>query len=106
MPLFQRPQNGITRRTKRKSQRKPNIASVPGRTDQFPNGSDEPCLGHPHDGAEDAETKGADGGDAGWEQARVAVDGDVIATDAALEEEMFGEGDTFVDGKPVALGRG
>lgn len=35
---------------------------------------------------------------------RGGVVGDVVAADAALEEEVFWEGDAFVDGKPVALG--
>lgn len=66
-------------------------------------GPHEPHLRHAHDGAEDAEAKGDDGGDAGREEMRGGVDGDVVAADAAFEEEVFGEGDAFVDGKPVAL---
>lgn len=69
----------------------------------FANGPDEPNLGHAHDGAEDAEAEGEDGGDAGREEVRDRVDGHVVARHAALEDEVFGQGDAFVDGEPVAL---
>lgn len=69
-------------------------------------GPDEPHLGHAHDGAEDAEAEGGHGGEAGGEEVRGGVDGGVVAGGAALEEEVFGEGDAFVDGEPVAWGRG
>jgi len=36
----------------------------------------------------------------------LVVDLQVIAEIAALEDEVFAEGDAFVDGKPVALRRG
>lgn len=33
------------------------------------------------------------------------VDGWIVTRDAALENEVFGEGDAFVDGEPVGLVR-
>ena len=101
--LLHRPQNTIRDEGKRKRQLEPDIASITRRADMFPNGPDEPHLRHAHDGAEDAEAKGRDGGDAGGQEVRGGVDGRVVAADAAFEEEVFGERDAFVYGEPVTL---
>lgn len=70
----------------------------------FPNRPREPHLRHAHDGTEDAEAEGEDGCDARGQEMRGGVVGDIVAVDAAFEEEVFWEGDAFVDGEPVALG--
>lgn len=70
----------------------------------FPNGPDEPHLRHAHDGTENTETECQDGGDPGGEEILGGVVGHVVALDAALEDEVFGERDAFIDGEPVALG--
>lgn len=72
-----------------------------GQTNVLADGADEPDLSHAEDGAHDAEAERPDGGNAGWERRRGSVDGDIIL--AVREDEMFRQGDTFVDGEPVAL---
>ena len=99
--LLQRPKNPKTHRRKRKRQLEPNVAPVLRVPDRLAHRADEPNLRHAHDGAEDAEAKGQDGGDAGREEAGVVPDGDVVF--AAFEDEVLGQGDAFVDGEPVAL---
>ena len=100
--LLQRPHHPIADGAERKRQREADVAAVPG-ADEAADGPDEPHLRHAHDGAHDAEAEGHDGGDARWQPGGVAVDGDVVAGEAALEEEVLGQGDAFVDGEPVAL---
>ena len=68
-----------------------------------PNRPHKPYLRHAHDSPKDTEAKSDGGCDARGEAMRGGVVGDVVAMDAAFEEEVFGECDAFVDGEPVAL---
>lgn len=88
MRLLQRPKPQITNRSKSKSERKPHIATITRVPNMFPDRTDEPDLRHAHDGAEDAEAEGEDGGDARGEQFAVVPDGDVVL--AAFEVEVLG----------------
>lgn len=100
-PLLHRPKHHEADGAKRKRQLEPDIPPILRVADRLADGADEPDLRHAHDGAEDAEAEGQDGGDAGREEARVVPDGDVVL--AALEDEVLAQGDAFVDGEPVAL---
>ena len=99
--LLQRPKHHEAERRKRKRQLEADVAPVRRVADPLAHGPDEPDLRHAHDGAEDAEAKGHDGCQARRQEARVVPDGDVVF--AALEDEVLGQGDAFVDGEPVAL---
>lgn len=101
-PLLQKPQPSISDRAKRKRQRKAHVPPKRRQPDPLPDRADEPDLRHAHDGAEDAEAKGHNGRDAGREEGGGGVDGDVVG--AAGEDEVFRQGDAFVDGEPVTLG--
>jgi len=103
-PPLHRPQDRITNARKPKRQRKPHIATICRVPNQLANRADIVDLGHAHDGAEDAEAESEDGGEAGGEEARVLVDGEVVAGYAAFEEEVLGYADGGVNGEPVALG--
>ena len=100
---LQRPKPNISDRTKRKRQGEPNIASKPRQANVLPYRSYEPHLSHAENGAYDAKTKGADGGDAGGQFGRLVVDLGAIAEEASFEEEVFADCDAFVDGEPIAL---
>ena len=88
MLLLKGPKHREADRAKCKRQFEANIAPVRRIPNLLAYGPDEPHLRHAHDGAEDPEAKGQDGGDAGGKQARVVPDGDVVL--AALEEEVLG----------------
>lgn len=96
LPLFQSPEHRKTNGTERESQLEAHVAPIARIADPLAYGADEPHLRHAHDGAEDPEAEGEYGGDAGWEQARVVPDGDVVF--ALLEDEVLGQGDAFIDG--------
>lgn len=100
-----RPQADITDGTEPKRQRKPDIASIVRQTDLSPDGANPPDLRHTQNSSKDTEAEGGDGGDAGREFGGLVVDLQVVAEVAALEEEVFAEGDAFVDGDPVSLPR-
>ncbi len=104
LPLLHRPQTNIRYRRKSEGQRKPNVASKRRLPNMSPNRPHKPHLRHAHDSPEDTEAKSDGGCDARGEAMRGGVVGDVVAMDAAFEEEVFGESDAFVDGEPVALG--
>jgi len=87
-PLLKRPQHQVRNPRKRKRKLKPHIAPVRRAADFLAHGADEPDLRHAHDGAEDAEAEGEDGGHAGGEEVRGVVDGDVVF--AFFEDEVFG----------------
>lgn len=99
--LFYRAEDRIGNRTEGEREREPDIAAVL-QTDALANGANKPDLSHAENGAHDAEAERHDGGDAGRERGRGGIDGDVVL--ATREDEMFRQGDTFVDGEPVALG--
>lgn len=103
--LLQRSEPAVTDEGKRKCKRKPDIAAICGGADPLPNRADEPDLRHAHDGAEYAEKEGGNRGDAGGQEVWRGVNGWIVTRDAALENEVFGEGDAFVDGEPVGLVR-
>ena len=84
LPL-QIPERRISDRTERKREGKTDIASVPRGADAGADRADEPDLGHAHDGAEDAEAEGGDGGEARGQLGGGQVDGDVVAGEPALE---------------------
>jgi len=106
IPRLDRPQANITDGAKRKGELETDVASIPRQTDPASDGADEPNLSHAQDGTHDAKAEGGHGGDAGRELGGLVVDLDVVAEVAALEDEVFAEGDAFVDGEPVALRRG
>ena len=99
--LLKRPEDDITDPRKRKRQFEPHVPTITRIADFLAHGTDEPDLSHAHHGAEDAEAESQDGGHPGGKQVRGVPDGDVVF--ALLEDEVFAEGDGFVDGKPVAL---
>ncbi len=86
--LLKGPKHREADRAKPKRQLEANVAAVCRIPNLLAYGPDEPHLRHAHDGAENPEAKGQDGGDAGGEQARVVPDGDVVL--AALEDEVLG----------------
>ena len=69
----------------------------------FPNGPNEPHLRHAHHGPKHPEAEGCHGGHARRQEGGGSVDAGVVTADAALEDEVFGKRDAFVDGEPVAL---
>ena len=103
LPLLQSPKNPVTDTTEPKSQRESNIASKLRVTDQLSDRAGEPYLRHAHNSTKDPEAKGENSSEARRQETRVLVDGKVVSGKAAFEEEMFGKGNAFVDGEPIAL---
>lgn len=101
-PLLHGPQPQISHPGKRKRQLKPHIPPKHRTPNLLSHGPNEPLLCHAHDGSEDAEAECEHGGDTGREEGGRVEGGDVVC--AALEEKVLEEGDSFVDGEPVALG--
>ena len=102
-PPLHPPKPTISHPGKPKTQHKAHIPAILGRTDAFPHRPNPPHLRHAQHGAHDPEAEGQDGGDARGEEGRGVVDGDVVVAAGVFEEEVFGQGDAFVDGEPVAL---
>ena len=88
MFLLETPQQTHRNRTKRKRKLKPNITSIPRRTNPASDRTNEPHLRHTHHCTEDTKAKGQHGGAAGWEEGRGVPDGDVVF--ALFEDEVLG----------------
>lgn len=64
--------------------------------------SDPPFLAHARDHSRDAAAESQNGCDSGGKLLGLVVDLWPIAGEAALEDEVVGQGDALVDGEPVA----
>ena len=63
------------------------------------NRADVPDLAHAGNHAGDAEAEGDDGSDAKGQLGGLVVVRGVVTAEAALEDEVVGEGDALVDGE-------
>jgi hypothetical protein len=104
VPLLEESQYGVGSGAERECQLEARI-SAKRRLDEFADGSEEPGLAHPHDGAEDPKEKSAHRGQAGRELRGRVVDGEIIAPYAPFVQKVLRERNALVDGKPVALNR-
>lgn len=59
-------------------------------------------LRHASHHSRNTEAESTNSGNAGWQRLSVAIQLWVVARETLLEEEMVAEGDTLIDGEPVA----
>jgi hypothetical protein len=101
--LLDRPETAVRDKGKTERQLKPNITAVRRVSDELANRPNEPNLRHAQDCTHNAEAESKHCGDAGGELGGLFVDLGDVAGVTALEDEVLGERDAFVDGEPVSL---
>ena len=99
--LLEISQRDITSTGKHERQLETDITSILGSA-EFANGASEPDLSHAQDSTSGSDAESEDCGKSRWELALVHVIFWVIAGETALEDDMFREGDTLIDGEPVS----
>jgi len=100
--LLNRTQASIADSSKCKSQFEANITAIWWCTSVFGNWSNPPDLAHSYNHTGDTEAESSDGSNTDWELAWLVIIFWAVILGSAAEEEVFGEADTAVDGKPVA----
>ena len=88
MLLLKPPQHAHSDGAKRKRKLKPNITSIPRRTNLPSYRTNKPHLRHTHYSTEDTKAECDDGGSARWKEGWGVPDGDVVL--ALFEDEVFG----------------
>ncbi len=106
VPLLKGPEGAIGNKCKAERKLKSNITTELRVANLLADGSNEPHLSHTHDSAEDAEAESCNSGDTWWELGGLIVDFGCVASETTLEDEVLGERDTFVNGKPIPLRNG
>jgi hypothetical protein len=102
MLLLERSENAISNTGECERKFEANITTK-HRTNLLSDRSNKPDLSHAHDSTEDTEAECSNGCKARWEFGGLIIDFGCVATEATLEDDVFWEGDAFVDGEPVAL---
>lgn len=100
MLLLKVSQRDISDSRKSKRQLKADISSI-RRTAQFSYWTDKPNLCHSKHSSHNSEEESSDSCDSRWEEFGVHINRRIIASEASLEDDVFGDRDSLVDGKPV-----
>jgi hypothetical protein len=100
---LQRPQTQISHRTESKPKLKSNITTIRNSTSVYRNRSNEPHLAHARHHARDTKAERGDSCDTWWELLGGLVVFWSVAAEAAFEDEVVGQGDTFVCSKCISI---